>query len=115
MEVNDAAQIIQEAADPDANIIFGAVLDDTMEGEIQITAIATGFDGRPQTYTKASGVPASTNQREQLRQQEPFQPQQPQPQQPQPQPRPDYQPRTPAPTADPYDVPSFLRQRNQRP
>src|SRR5581483_5730847 len=48
MEVNDAAQIIQEAADPDANIIFGAVIDDTMEGEIQITVIATGFDGRPQ-------------------------------------------------------------------
>ena len=46
-EVNEAAQIIQEAADPDANIIFGAVIDDTMEGEIQITVIATGFDGRP--------------------------------------------------------------------
>jgi len=45
-EVNEAAQIIQEAADPDANIIFGAVVDETLQGELQITVIATGFDGR---------------------------------------------------------------------
>jgi cell division protein FtsZ len=45
-EVNEAAQIIQEAADPDANIIFGAVVDETMQSELQITVIATGFDGR---------------------------------------------------------------------
>src|SRR5881398_3719468 len=45
-EVNEAAQIIQEAADADANIIFGAVIDETMQGDLQITVIATGFEGR---------------------------------------------------------------------
>jgi cell division protein FtsZ len=44
MELNDAAQIIAEAADPDANIIFGAVIDDGMADEIRITVIATGFE-----------------------------------------------------------------------
>ncbi|HEX9014875.1 MAG TPA: cell division protein FtsZ, partial [Chloroflexota bacterium] len=34
------------AADPEANIIFGAVVDEKIEGEIRITVIATGFDGR---------------------------------------------------------------------
>jgi cell division protein FtsZ len=43
-EVNAAAQLIQEAADPEANIIFGAVIDAAMGDEIQVTVIATGFD-----------------------------------------------------------------------
>jgi len=43
-EVNEAAEIIAKAADADANIIFGAVIDPQMQGEIQITVIATGFD-----------------------------------------------------------------------
>jgi cell division protein FtsZ len=42
-EVNEAAEIINKAADPDANIIFGAVIDPRLEGEILITLIATGF------------------------------------------------------------------------
>lgn len=42
-EVNDAATLIQEAADEDANIIFGAVIDPEMKDEIRITVIATGF------------------------------------------------------------------------
>ena len=46
-EVNEAAEIITQAADPDANIIFGAVIDDTLEDEVHITVIATGFDQRP--------------------------------------------------------------------
>lgn len=44
IEVNDAAQIIAEAADPDANIIFGAVIDEAMSDEVRITVIATGFE-----------------------------------------------------------------------
>jgi cell division protein FtsZ len=44
VEVSDAAQIVKEAADPDANIIFGAVIDDKIDGEVRITVIATGFD-----------------------------------------------------------------------
>ena len=43
-EVSEASGIIHDAADPEANIIFGAVLDETMKSEIKITVIATGFD-----------------------------------------------------------------------
>lgn len=45
-EVNEAAEIISSAADPDANIIFGAVIDENLQDEIRITVIATGFDQR---------------------------------------------------------------------
>ncbi|NLW56907.1 MAG: cell division protein FtsZ [Firmicutes bacterium] len=47
-EINEAAAIITEAADPDANIIFGAVIDDKQGDEIRITVIATGFNKRKQ-------------------------------------------------------------------
>jgi len=43
-EINEAAQIISEAADPDANIIFGAVIDENLGDEVCVTVIATGFD-----------------------------------------------------------------------
>lgn len=43
-EVNEAAEIVAEAADPDANIIFGAVIDESLQDEVRITVIATGFD-----------------------------------------------------------------------
>ena len=43
-EVNEAAGIIAEAVDPDANIIFGAVIDETLKEAIRVTVIATGFD-----------------------------------------------------------------------
>lgn len=42
-EVNEAAAVISEASDPDANIIFGAVIDETLEDEMRVTVIATGF------------------------------------------------------------------------
>ena len=45
-EINAAAEIIYEAVDPNANIIFGSIVDDTMNGEISITVIATGFPGQ---------------------------------------------------------------------
>ncbi|MBS3886257.1 MAG: cell division protein FtsZ [Dethiobacter sp.] len=45
-EVNEAADIVAEAADPDANIIFGAVIDESLDDEVCITVIATGFDHR---------------------------------------------------------------------
>lgn len=44
-EIDEAAKAITEAADPDANIIFGAIIDDAMTGEVKITVIATGFRG----------------------------------------------------------------------
>ena len=48
-EVDEAAKIIASAADPDANIIFGATIDDSMHDQIKITVIATGFDSSRQT------------------------------------------------------------------
>jgi cell division protein FtsZ len=58
-EVNEAAEVIASAAHPDANIIFGAVIDDALGDEVRVTVIAAGFDrtaeqanadpGRPQT------------------------------------------------------------------
>ena len=44
VEVSEASLIVQEAADEDANIIFGAVVDPTLTGKVKITVIATGFD-----------------------------------------------------------------------
>ena len=43
-EVETAANLVQEAAYPDANIIFGAAFDETLEDEIRVTVIATGFE-----------------------------------------------------------------------
>jgi len=43
-EVDEAAKIISSSADPDANIIFGATIDETMHDQIRITVVATGFD-----------------------------------------------------------------------
>ncbi len=46
-EVNEAADIVAEAADPEANIIFGAVIDESMKDDVRVTVIATGFDSLP--------------------------------------------------------------------
>lgn len=45
-EIDEAAKVITDAIDQEANIIFGAVIDESMQGEIKITVIATGFDGK---------------------------------------------------------------------
>ncbi len=44
-EINEAARLVSDAAHPDANIIFGAVIDDTLADEVRVTVIAAGFDG----------------------------------------------------------------------
>ena len=44
-EINEAARLVQEGAHPDANIIFGAVVDDALGDEVRVTVIAAGFDG----------------------------------------------------------------------
>jgi hypothetical protein len=58
--VDEAAQIIKEMADPEANIIFGTVIDERMGDEITITVIATGFDAsrkrESQRHTVHAGV-----------------------------------------------------------
>ncbi len=51
-EINDAAQLVTDAAHPDANIIFGAVIDDTLGDEVKVTVIAAGFDSGQLPYKK---------------------------------------------------------------
>jgi cell division protein FtsZ len=73
-EVNEAAKAVQEAAHPDANIIFGAMLDDKLEDEVWITVVATGYgDKRPprreeepgmRRFSEPAGEPRVTRQRE---------------------------------------------------
>jgi cell division protein FtsZ len=57
VEVSEASSIVQEAADEDANIIFGAVVDPTLKGKVKITVIATGFGSQ----TNGTRLPAPPN------------------------------------------------------
>lgn len=93
-EVTAASEIIAEAVDYEANIIFGAVIDEKMQGEIRITVIATGFHGFPanQSISAVEGraveqgvPPAETATRE-----------------------------VPAPAEPTLDIPEFLRKRRGR-
>jgi cell division protein FtsZ len=68
-EVNEAASLIKTAAHPDCNVIFGAVIDDSMKEQIRITVVATGFDQtagtvrrvtRPQPASAARPIGKST-------------------------------------------------------
>lgn len=63
LEVNEAASLIAQAADPEANIIFGAGIDETFDDEVRITVIATGFEGAdyniPKTTAQAARPAAS--------------------------------------------------------
>lgn len=53
MEVNNAASIVEEKADDDANIIFGTIIDDNLGDEVRVTIIATGFDEKANARTDA--------------------------------------------------------------
>jgi cell division protein FtsZ len=56
-EINDAAQLVKEAAHPEANIIFGTVIDDTLGDEVRVTVIAAGFDnGEPTLRVEPIGA-----------------------------------------------------------
>lgn len=57
-EIDEAAKAITEAADADANIIFGAIIDEAMQGDVKITVIATGFESE---HTKVNRVPFREN------------------------------------------------------
>lgn len=110
-EVDEAAKIIAAAADPDANIIFGATIDESMHDQIRITVVATGFDQTKQHLTQF--VSTHSNQPVQ-------EPQQQQPttyaqsstfQNPVPQPKTQTTP-IPEKEEDEWDIPAFLRQKN---
>ncbi|GEL20792.1 cell division protein FtsZ [Pseudonocardia asaccharolytica] len=51
-EINEAASLVQEAAHPEANIIFGTVIDDSLGDEVRVTVIAAGFEGGTPTHKK---------------------------------------------------------------
>lgn len=53
-EINDAAKLVEEAVHPDANIIFGAVIDDSLGDEVRVTVIAAGFEENQQK--RSAGV-----------------------------------------------------------
>ena len=64
-EINEAARLVQEAAHPDANIIFGAVVDDALGDEVRVTVIAAGFDGgspNPRPDERALGTVQGSSQ-----------------------------------------------------
>ena len=96
-EVDEAAKIIAAAADPDANIIFGAIIDDAMRDQIKITVIATGFDSTRQTLKEfvnpmVNKVETTTEPQEDI-------------------PLPTDQD-APIEEGDTWDIPAFLRQKN---
>ncbi len=62
-EVNEAAEIVKEAAAPNANIIFGAVIDEAQGDEVRVTVIATGFDHSRRGASAAAGYQAPATPR----------------------------------------------------
>ena len=83
-EVNEAAEVVTGHADANANVIFGAVIDEGMRDEVQVTVIATGFGARPRrrrTEAPAAAVAGASAR-----------------------------PETPRPIADEIDIPSFLKE-----
>ncbi|EFD51564.1 cell division protein FtsZ, partial [Micrococcus luteus SK58] len=83
-EINEAARLVQEVAHPEANIIFGAVIDDALGDEVRVTVIAAGFD--KVDVTSAPAAPQAVQQ--QAAPQRAAAPAQPQPVPAQPQPAP---------------------------
>lgn len=68
-EVNEAAKAVSEAAHPDANIIFGAMVDERLEDQVWVTVVATGYGERPSArrLEEPEGEPRVTRTREPLR------------------------------------------------
>lgn len=91
-EINEAAEIVSAAADPEANIIFGAVVDERIDDEIRITVIATGFDGQILAPGAATRIPTTPEKVERVERGRPA-------------------PAPARPVRDDYDVPAFLRRR----
>jgi len=122
-EVNQAAKVIQEAADPDANIIFGAVIDERLGDEIQITVIATGFEGRTNTVSRGArqtrdAVRPRSSFYEQPTTETPvdsLRPEQPAASRDEPRAEPRTRPAYNSPSTDEgdddYDIPAFIRRR----
>ncbi len=63
-EINEAARLVADAAHPDANIIFGAVIDDTLGDEVRVTVIAAGFEGGEPPARRVSSAGATARLRD---------------------------------------------------
>lgn len=111
-EVNQAAQIIRETAHPDANVIFGAVIDERMSDAIRITVIATGFDVESRRRSLSRGKSAFASQQPPRSQRDPLPATPPPPRNSRPEPS---KPKIEKPEitldADNLDIPAFLRRR----
>src|SRR3989344_3307725 len=114
-EVDEAAKLISSAVDPDANIIFGAIIDEKLVDQIKITVIATGFDETKRRLRELSGKPAADTRYGYQRATPSFT----KPTPPMDQPIPQQPPKTFTPTEDDmppeedeFDIPAFLRQRS---
>jgi len=103
-EVNAAAEAIYEVVDPNANIIFGAVIDDRLEGEVRITVIATGFTGEIQAQQQQNATPNNRVAPPPTQQRRPMMPQ--------PSPTNTNPPKQPEPKQKPgLEIPPFLQKR----
>ena len=98
-EVDEAAKIISSTADPDANIIFGATIDESMHDQIKITVIATGFDQNKQKLQQFIPLQQKPEEDQQV-------------QGPQQQEAIEEEPKKEKDQEDVWDIPAFLRQRN---
>ncbi|MFO7166487.1 MAG: cell division protein FtsZ [Chloroflexota bacterium] len=116
LEVYEAAEIVSKAVDPEANIIFGAVVDPNYPaGQVKITLIATGFDmNRPADARKRVYLPGVQQQQGQSQAQPQPVPVQQQGAQQTQQPRPQPRPQPSFINGDDLDIPPFLRNRNRQ-
>ncbi len=112
-EVDDAAKQIAAAVDPDANIIFGATIDEGLIDQVKITVIATGFDETKKRLRELTGRPGmSTRTQTQAVFTKPVTATNPQGLQPQTQPTMLSPVDDIPPEEDEFDIPAFLRQRS---
>ena len=97
-EINESASLVQESAHPEANIIFGTVIDDSLGDEVRVTVIAAGFDSGTPTHKKLD--PTMVSSRTPVAPAQSGQVSQPAPQRPAPQPAPAPVQSTPPPTTN---------------
>ncbi|CAM4344443.1 cell division protein FtsZ [Saccharibacillus endophyticus] len=100
-EVNEAAEIVIEASDPEVNMIFGAIIDENMKEEIKVTVIATGFEHKPAPLKPIVRKPSTQQQPEAQNDRSQQQPQ-----------RPAFDPQQQG--GDQLDIPTFLRNRSRQ-
>jgi cell division protein FtsZ len=117
-EVNEAARIITQSADPNAKIIFGAVIDETLKDEIKVTVVATGFGKGgvrpPKKVTMATSMPFEMpmQQPTPAPAPQPAPAPMPKPQVSAPKPMPTSRPAQPAPSQDTdLEIPAFIRKK----